>query len=81
MIVCDLVSSVFAHDALMQKSVGRCVKMPVAHGYFIADEEMHFITKSGTQKAKPGDYIIIGLDHAWPVSKEYFEKHYHEMPE
>lgn len=81
MMVYDFLSSVFAHDEIMKKSQGRCVKMPVAHNFFVAQEEMGFITTSGTQKARPGDYIIIGLDHAWPVTKEYFEQHYHEMPE
>lgn len=79
--VYDFVSSVFGHDEAMKKAQGKCIKMPVAHSFFIAEEEMEFVTTSGTQKAKPGDYVIIGRDHAWPVTKEYFEEHYHEMPE
>jgi hypothetical protein len=59
----------------------KCIKMPVAHRFFIAEEPIALITQTGHQYADRGDYVIIGKDHAWPVSKEYFEEHYHEIPE
>lgn len=56
-----------------------CQKKPVTHGYFISLDEIKFVTSSGTQTAKPGDYVIIGKDHAWPVSKDYFEENYNRI--
>jgi hypothetical protein len=25
--------------------------------------------------------VIVGKDHAWPVSPDYFHEHYHELSE
>jgi hypothetical protein len=60
----------------------RVVKRPVWHDAYILKEDTILVTPSGKQYGKAGDYVIIGKDHAWPVSPEYFAEHYdiHETP-
>lgn len=77
----DFVSSCFGYEEIKKRAEGLCFKIPVEHKFFIAREDIEFVTGSGTQRAKLGDYVIIGKDHAWPVTPEYFEEHYHEIPE
>lgn len=81
MIKFDFVSSCFAYDEVKKHAESSCFKIPLEHKFFIARDDIEFVTNSGRQVAKPGDYVIIGKDHAWPVSPEYFEEHYHELSE
>ena len=55
---------------------GQAQKLPVAVLYFELKDKMEFVTSSGTQTGKPGDIVLVGKDHAWPVSKEYFQENY-----
>ena len=57
-------------------SKGKCQKKPVVHGYFVLEDPMTFNTETGSQRGEPGMYCIIGKDHAWPVTAEYFEENY-----
>jgi hypothetical protein len=77
----DFVSSCFGYDEIIKRAEASCFKIPVEHKFFVAREDIEFVTSSGKQYAKPGDYVIIGKDHAWPVSPKYFAEHYHELPE
>lgn len=51
-------------------------KKPVVVGSFVLEDDVTFVTSSGEQHGKVGDVVIIGKDHAWPVSPEYFAEHY-----
>lgn len=51
-------------------------KKPVLHNAFMIKTQVDFVTSSGTQRGNPGDFAIVAKDHAWPVSKAYFEEHY-----
>ena len=54
-----------------------CVKKPVSHNWIVADKAYKLpLTNGGFQYAEPGDIIILGKDHAWPVKKAYFDEHY-----
>ena len=81
MIKFDFVSGCFAYDEVKKHAESSCFKIPIEHKFFIARDDIEFVTGSGTQRAKPGAYVIIGKDHAWPVTPGYFEEHYHELAE
>ena len=67
----------FGYDFVKQCAIGqRCVKRPVVHVYFELAKKMTFHTETGVQEGLPGMIAIVGADHAWPVTKEYFAAHY-----
>lgn len=68
------------YEAVKEKAKLKAQKKPVAHGFFMLSEMTHFVTGSGTQTGHPGDYVIVGKDHAWPVSKSYFLENYEVVP-
>jgi hypothetical protein len=64
---------------------GKCVKRPVVHKMFDVTEPMdvHITREDGIvniQHCRIGDILIVGDDHCWPVTKEYFAKHYDTVP-
>lgn len=59
----------------------KVMKKPVEHTSFISEVNMLLKTETGEQEVKPSDVVIIGDDHAWVVSKEYFEKNYNNWGE
>jgi hypothetical protein len=63
-------------DMLEMAAGKKCLKKPVVYGYFVITEEMAFHTESGEQMGKPGMVCIVGKDHAWPVTAEYFSENY-----
>ena len=65
------------YDEVLQMAAGKkCLKKPVIHGYFVITEFMRFKTETGEQDGKPGMICIVGKDHAWPVTAEYFSENY-----
>ena len=72
-------TEVWTYDEIKARAMGRCVKRPVVHGCFMLHEPMTFHTETGAQLGKPGMIAVVGADHAWPVSKEYFDAHYDQI--
>jgi hypothetical protein len=68
-----------AYDEILKYAESECVKIAVEHKFFVARDEIYLITESGMQYAKPGDYVIIGKDHAWCVDPGYFFENYVEV--
>jgi hypothetical protein len=66
-------------ETLKARAMGRCVKRPVVHGCFMIHERMIFETGTGVQVGYPGMIAIVGKDHAWPVTAEYFHEHYDKI--
>jgi hypothetical protein len=65
-----------AYQEVVRQSDRRVLKKPIVHGAYLLTDETVFVTGSGEQIGKAGDYVIVGRDHAWPVSASYFDEHY-----
>lgn len=65
-----------AMDGVRARCKAKAMKKPVELGFFVLDAVEHFVTGSGTQTGKSGDYVLVAVDHAWPISKEYFAANY-----
>jgi hypothetical protein len=75
-VIYDFINSPEHYTACKANATGVAQKKPVAVAFYVLKEIQHFVTTSGTQTGNVGDYVLIGKDHAWPVSKEYFEENY-----
>jgi hypothetical protein len=69
-----------AMTACAAMHVSQAVKKPVEVGMFYIMKDTTFVNSSGEQHGKLGDIAIIGKDHAWPVSEEYFRENYVTVP-
>lgn len=62
--------------------VKRYVKNPVVIEAYRTDKEVILHTLEGDMRAKPGDYIVIGINgEKYPCKPDIFEKTYTEVDE
>ena len=67
---------------MMQKQVKKYVKKPVVIEAWQTDKEMIIHTLEGDMLARPGDYIITGVNgEQYPCKEEIFLKTYEEWIE
>lgn len=61
-----------------KQDTGECARIPHPVRYHIAefDGRIPDFQREGYTRFKKGDIIILGLDHCWPVSAEYFSDNY-----
>lgn len=75
----DFVNQPTHYEDIKKRAKGMAKKKPVNLPYFILSSMEHFVTSSGVQTGYTGDYVLIGKDHAWPVSPSYFKENYDEV--
>ena len=67
---------------MMEKQVKKYVKKPVVIEAWQTDKEMIIHTLEGDMLARPGDYIITGVNgEQYPCKEEIFLKTYEEWRE
>lgn len=67
---------------MTEKQVKKYVKKPVVIEAWQTDKEMVIHTLEGDMIARPGDYIITGVNgEQYPCKEEIFQKTYDEVKE